>query len=432
MYSVSKLKRFDLFEKIESDLTVKTNNGGILAIASWALIIVLVLNEISTHRYANLSTKENPKVDTSLGKDRRMSVNINITFPGLHCDDLHLDVMDVAGDSHSNLDNDKEHLMIKRRLNLDGSPIRANAETVKANKAAMEELKRQEIKKATLKEDYCGPCYGASSDVRKCCNTCDELLEAYREKRWDAISITYTSEQCIREGRDKKEIKRMSKGEGCNIAGTLRVNKVAGNFHIAMGEAVDTNGRHIHQFLPDDAINFNASHIINELSFGKKVPAGLDSASEKESLNGITKVVKAETGASGVFHYFVKIVPTNYTDSKGNVVLETNRYSYTERFTPLMTDLDEEHYALGDNENTAGADVGGQKKPGQTHEHHWKQNSILPGVFFIYEIYPFALEVSKEYVPLSHLIIRLMAVIGGVLTVSSWIDSAMYSRERKK
>jgi len=84
---------------------------------------------------------------------------------------------------------------------------------------------------------------------------------------------------------------------------------------------VDTNGRHIHQFLPDDAINFNAS-----------LSAGLDSASEKESLNGITKVVKAETGVSGDFYYFVKIVSTNYADSKGNVVLETNRYSFYDRF----------------------------------------------------------------------------------------------------
>jgi len=32
------------------------------------------------------------------------------------------------------------------------------------------------------------------------------------------------------------------------------------------------------------------------------------------------------------------------------------------------------------------ADIGGQKKAGQTHEHHWKQNCILPRAFFIRDL----------------------------------------------
>ena len=31
--------------------------------------------------------------------NKKMRVDMNITFPALHCDDLHLDAMDVAGDS---------------------------------------------------------------------------------------------------------------------------------------------------------------------------------------------------------------------------------------------------------------------------------------------------------------------------------------------
>jgi hypothetical protein len=34
--------------------------------------------------------------------------------------------------------------------------------------------------------------------------------------------------------------------EGCNLAGLVRVNKVAGNFHIAPGRSFAINGMHVH------------------------------------------------------------------------------------------------------------------------------------------------------------------------------------------
>jgi hypothetical protein len=45
----------------------------------------------------NKDTTEHIRVDTSLGK--RMRVNVNVTFPALACEDLHVDVIDVAGDA---------------------------------------------------------------------------------------------------------------------------------------------------------------------------------------------------------------------------------------------------------------------------------------------------------------------------------------------
>jgi hypothetical protein len=48
----------------------------------------------------------------------------------------------------------------------------------------------------------------------------------------------------------------------------MTVNRVAGNFHIAMGKGVERNGRYIHSFLEEDLPNFNVSHIIHQLSFG--------------------------------------------------------------------------------------------------------------------------------------------------------------------
>ena len=76
----------------------------------------------------------------------------------------------------------------------------------------------------------------------------------------------------------------------------------------------------------------------------------------------------------------------------------------------------------------------GGKSGGTLHEkveHHDTQNAVLPGVFFVYEIYPFAVEVTKNKVPFMHLLIRIMATVGGVFTIMGWIDSALYSREKK-
>ena len=58
---------------------------------------------------------------------------------------------------------------------------------------------------------------------------------------------------------------------------------------------------------------------------------------------------------------------------------------------------------------TTGADIGGQKN--QNKRMRMETKLILPGVFFIYEIYSFALELSKEYVPLSCFIILLLMVV---------------------
>lgn len=253
-----------------------------------------------------------------------------------------------------------------------------------------------------------------------------------------------SAEQCQREGRtsDSNEPKRMSKGEGCNLSGYMMFKKNAGNFHIAMGEGVERDGRHIHQFVPEDAPNFNASHVIHKLSFGPDY--GLDEdVKGRTSLDGISKIVTEENGSTGLFQYFIKIVPTTYKGEEmigsvakpGQTTLETNRYFFTERFRPLMTDIiEEEHHDMGEKDGHAGAHVGGGTGAG-THaaqEHHKVQNSLLPGVFFVYEIYPFAVEVTRQSVPFTHLLIRIMATVGGTFTVMGQVLNLLGDGKKHK
>lgn len=57
-------------------------------------------------------------------------------------------------------------------------------------------------------------------------------------------------------------------GEGCNIYGSLEVNKVAGNFHFAPGKSFQYSGMHVHDLMAFQTENINVSHTIHKLAFG--------------------------------------------------------------------------------------------------------------------------------------------------------------------
>lgn len=152
-----------------------------------------------------------------------------------------------------------------------------------------------------------------------------------------------------------------------------------------------------------------------------------------------------------MFQYFIKIVPTSYKgkkivqeidpdykfDNNKEPLLETNRYFVTERFNPLM-ELDDEHFDLAsalfaedDDDNIAAAAVGGKSGTSHDkHEHHYKQQAILPGIFFIYQVYPFSVEISKQESSLTHLFIRILATVGGVFTIVGWLDTMMHTKRQ--
>merc|ERR1719253_1545232 len=102
-------------------------------------------------------------------------------------------------------------------------------------------------------------------------------------------------------------------------------------------------------------------------------------------MNSVRKIVTEATGTTGLFQYFIKVVPTKY---KGDIIddlgvarksttkggdddeklLETNRYFYTERFRPLIGEVHEEAVLSGDpDRGTSGVHVGG-KMGGTLHE----------------------------------------------------------------
>lgn len=48
---------------------------------------------------------------------------------------------------------------------------------------------KADIKDPTKRPGYCGSCYGAEERPGQCCNTCDEVRLAYRNKGWGLDSL---------------------------------------------------------------------------------------------------------------------------------------------------------------------------------------------------------------------------------------------------
>ncbi len=246
-------------------------------------------------------------VDNTLGQQLR--INVNITFHALGCTQVHIDTMDIAGDNQLNI----EHDMQKQSLRLDGSPLGDATKVLLLDKPNAKDV------------NLCLSCYGAETDELKCCNTCDDLRKAYELKGWNIASVLLNATQCLNDRSNPMITAKLN--EGCRISGNMKVNKVSGNFHIAHGESVVRDGRHIHQFNPLDAHNFNMSHTIHSISFGEPYPN-----QPIDPLSGRSRIADPATGLS---QYFIKIIPTIYTDTSGDK-LYTNRYTATERFRPFV------------------------------------------------------------------------------------------------
>mmetsp|Transcript_21300 Transcript_21300/g.48190 ORF Transcript_21300/g.48190 Transcript_21300/m.48190 type:complete len:330 (+) Transcript_21300:330-1319(+) len=320
-------------------------------------------------------------VDVGLGQQLR--INVNVTFHALTCNEVHLDAMDVAGDNQLNV----EHEMVKQRISKEGKLI---------GHAGVEIIGEGPIEVADLPPNYCGDCYGADSEDVKCCNTCNELIQAYQRKQWSVNEIQRNSTQCLHDRA--KHFTNLGADEGCTVSGKMLVNKVAGNFHIAHGESIVRDGRHIHQFNPALAHSFNVSHTIHSISFGDPYPS-----MPANPLDKVARIIGAEE-STGLFQYFVRIVPTIYTNEFGRKT-HTNQYTITDRFRPLAL-------------------------PTSAKDSNKPQEAILPGIFFIYELSPFMIAASRIRMPVLHLITKVLAIVGGVFTVLGVADSILFRLQK--
>ena len=284
--------------------------------------------------------------------------------------------MDVAGEQQIDVVNN----IIKTRWSLDGKKLGRHHDD--------EEMQKRS-------GNACGACFPqldtsahAPDTGGKCCNSCADVRTLYsslgadiRTKqniKWEEHPL------CTHEAVMLEPSRLASIKEGCNLFGFLEVNKVAGNFHVAPGKAFESpQGQLVHEFKPFDTHIYNVSHEIHSLSFGVHYP---------NRVNPLDDAVATLRNGSGVFQYFVKVVPTVYQFTDGKSV-ESCQYSVTDQFKSA---------------------------------HDPSKGFVLPGVFFIYDISPIMVKFTEKRQTFTYFLTSLCAIVGGVFTVAGIVDAFIY------
>ncbi|KAL0274450.1 UNVERIFIED_CONTAM: hypothetical protein PYX00_006870 [Menopon gallinae] len=357
---IKKLKDFDGYPKTLDDYRIRTLGGGAVTVFSYIIMFLLFVSELST--FLTPDVIEELFVDTT--REPKLQINLNFTVPAISCKYLSLDAMDSSGEQHLQID----HNIYKRSLDINGNPI---------NEPEKEELiKRNTNSTDVSSQKKCGSCYGAESKELNitCCNTCAEVRSAYALQKWSFNPEAV--EQCKNFNNENIFT------EGCNIYGSMEVNRVGGSFHIAPGHSYSINHVHVHDVQPFPSTAFNTSHIVEHLSFGVNIPG---------KTNPLDGTVGLCTEGTTMFQYYIKIVPTlYYYDQTGGMIL-TNQFSVTRHQK---------------------SDVG--------------LGGMPPGIFVNYELAPIMVKYTEKKRSIGHFLTNICAIIGGVFTVASLIDGLLY------
>uniref|UniRef100_A0A1I7XVP3 Endoplasmic reticulum-Golgi intermediate compartment protein 3 n=1 Tax=Heterorhabditis bacteriophora TaxID=37862 RepID=A0A1I7XVP3_HETBA len=389
MTLLSKLREFDAYTKPMEDFRVKTLTGGFVTLVAAIVIVILSISE--TAKFLSTDVVEQLYVD-STSSDQRVDVNFDITFFRLPCSCesyyivvlknkiltekiftvVTIDVMDISSDAQDNIQDE----IYKLRIDSAGNNLTDVVQKIEVNqnKTVIEDQKTTTLK--------CGSCYGAMPQGA-CCNTCDEVKEAYQIKGWQ-VNIEEV-EQC----KSDRWVKLYTehKGEGCRVYGRVQVAKVAGNFHLAPGDPYRTIRSHVHDLHSLDPSRFDTSHLINHLSFGDSYPG------KKYPMDGR----RFDNNKGGImYQYYVKVVPTSYVYLDG-------KYENSHQFSITTHNKD-----LSEVSGISG----------------------LPGFFVQYEFSPLMVRYEERRQHMSTFLVSLCAIIGGVFTVAQLIDACIYHSSR--
>lgn len=324
-----------------------------------------------------------------------MRINFDVTFPSLPCAVLSLDSMDASGTASIDI----LHNIFKQQLDVNGVPIGSSVQTRELQTLKKTEDLLKEKQKAiaegrlantpangvVVDKDSCLSCFGAGAPG-ECCNTCEEVREAYKRKGWQFNMKGV--EQCSKEGFYGDINSQVSNKEGCNMYGYLEVPKVPGNFHFAPGHGLQHTYNHVHDLVSFTFQTFNITHRVNALSFGVYYPG---------AKNSLDNRIITVTENSGMHQYFIKLVPTTYQYIDGREI-SSYQFSVTEHLRPL------------DPRNAAFDSATG----------------LLPGVFFNYELSPIKVRIQEQSRSFGHFLTNLFAIIGGVFVVMGLVDSLLH------
>ncbi|KAL1891611.1 ER-derived vesicles protein erv46 [Sporothrix stenoceras] len=435
MPAKSRFTRLDAFTKTVEDARIRTTSGGIVTIVS--LLVVLYLSWSEWIDYRRIVV--HPELVVDKGRGERMEIHLNITFPKIPCELLTLDVMDVSGEQQHGVQHGVR--MVRLKPQHEGG---AEIDAKDLNLHSADEVASH------LDPDYCGPCYGAQAPAHAskpgCCNTCDEVREAYAASSW-AFGRGENVEQCEREHFAERLDEQ--RHEGCRIEGGLRVNKVVGNFHIAPGRSFSNGNMHVHDLknywdMPIPQMH-SFTHTIHSLRFGPQIPdaiakklggvVGKSSSSNalpwtNHHVNPLDGVVQETTDPNFNYMYFVKIVPTSYLalgwekTFRGYMHDDRSTDSDVGSYGVLADGSVETHqYSVTSHKRS----LQGGDDAAEGHKERLHARGGIPGVFFSYDISPMKVVNREERAKtFAGFLAGLCAIIGGTLTVAAAVDRTVF------
>ncbi|KAK1748992.1 endoplasmic reticulum-Golgi intermediate compartment family protein [Skeletonema marinoi] len=375
-------RSIDTHSPISSEFRVRTLSGALISIFTLVLTIYLIGSEYTY----NLTPTFLDHVHVMPQSPDGLEVEFDITFQHIPCALLATDANDPTGQSQS-FHIDKNHRVWKHRLDKNGNTAAKESKDDSTDAAQQQQQKQgEELEKPMMKK------------IDECCNTCDDVKRAYRRKSWHVPDISKIT-QCAHMLRASNE-----EGEGCNVHGKIALSTGGGNLHFAPDRQWEKEGadkvqnplgglfldlNSIIEMFNDAYEQFNVSHTVNKLTFGRSMPDEVrNSLNLTSQLDGVSRTV---ADGYGMFQYYLQVIPTKYQFLNGTSI-ETFQYSVTE--------------------HTRHVDPG--------------SNRGLPGVFFFYEVSALHVEFEEYVRGYSHFFTGVCAAVGGAFTVMGMLDRKMF------
>lgn len=177
--------------------------------------------------------------------------------------------------------------------------------------------------------------------------------------------------------QDNTQKFEVSGGNGCRMESHFLINKVPGNFHVSTHSA---------ESQPD---NPDMTHIIHKVRFGMDLQEGKDVSGSFNPMEGLDKT---KSQAIATHDYIVKIVPSVYEDSRGNL-----RYPYQYTFSYR----DVVQYGHG--------------------------GRMMPAIWFRYDLSPITVRYKEKRKPFYTFLTTVCAIVGGTFTVAGILDSCIFT-----
>ena len=291
-----------------------------------------------------------------------ISFNMTISSP---CNHFNVNAYDVEGTQQT-----KKHNEI-RKQRIDENGLAIGGKEWLNIKKHNEKNKRKEAKND---KTYCGSCYGAA-EKGKCCQTCDDVIDAFRAKGWGLSGIDKW-EQCIKEGYDN-----FGK-ESCLIFGVVRVERAKGTLLFTTIEDVKPGEKRLHD-ISRVSRSLNLSHTIHYFEIGAMVPG-------KDNQLTSLSVLQKEKGKMN-YKYYLNVVPTKWISTRG---FEVNTY----KFTATLVEKNMTEPSSRD----------------------------VPGIYFQYDFQPYSVISRETTYSLWRFIKSVCSIVGGAFACASLADQFLF------